>query len=94
MSATLKEWRNKKLCVLTSDGRTIVGTLLGHDQVQNLILNDAVECLYSADADMEEEPLGLFVVRGDNVCLVGEYDETKLNQRASNPIPPIHQQQF
>lgn len=85
---------SEKLYVLTSDGRTIVGTLLGHDQVQNLILNDAVECIYSADADMEEEPLGLFVLRGDNVCLMGEFDPAKLNQHAAQPIPPVQQQQF
>ena len=81
--------------MLTSDGRVIVGVLLGFDQVQNLILNEAYERLYSADTDVEEEPLGLYLVRGDNVCLVGECDEQKLakDQRAPFPIPPIHQQQ-
>ena len=84
------------LCVVTSDGRVLVGTLLGHDQVQNLILNDAHERVYSADADVEEVPLGLLVIRGDDLCLVGEFDASKFaaNQRAPNPIQPIQQQQF
>lgn len=84
------------LCVMTSDGRILVGKLLGHDQVQNLILNDAHERVYSPDADVEEVPLGLLVIRGDDLCLVGEFDATKFaaNQRAPNPIQPIQQQQF
>jgi U6 snRNA-associated Sm-like protein LSm8 len=61
-----------------------------------LILNDAHERVYSADADVEEVPLGLLVIRGDDLCLVGEFDAAKFaaNQRAPNPIQPIQQQQF
>ena len=83
----------EKLFIVTSDGRTIVGTLLGNDQVQNLILNDAIERVYSSDADVEEVPLGLYVIRGDNLCLVGEYDETKFkeDERVPEPIKPVLQ---
>lgn len=83
----------EKLFIVTSDGRTIVGTLLGNDQVQNLILNDAVERVYSADADVEQVPLGLYVIRGDNLCIVGEYDEEKLkeDERVPEPIKPVLQ---
>ncbi|KAL7564406.1 hypothetical protein ACA910_002724 [Epithemia clementina (nom. ined.)] len=96
MSSSLKEWKDKKILVLTGDGRIIVGLLIGYDQVQNLILSDTHERLYSTDADVEEEPLGLYLVRGDNICLIGECDEQKLstNQRAPFPIAPIQQQQF
>ena len=87
------DWFPEKLFIVTSDGRTIVGTLLGNDQVQNLILSDAIERVYSNDADVEEVPLGLYLIRGDNLCLVGEYDETKLNddQRVDEPIKPVLQ---
>lgn len=83
----------EKLFIVTGDGRTIVGTLLGNDQVQNLILNDAIERVYSNDADVEEVPLGLYVIRGDNLCLIGEYDETKLSdeQRVAEPVKPVLQ---
>ena len=86
----------EKLFVLTADGRIIVGILMGYDQVQNLILNEAYERLHSADSDVEEEVLGLFLVRGDNVCLIGEYNENELTTdlRVPFPIPPIQQQQF
>lgn len=70
-----------------------MGTLLGNDQVQNLILNDAVERIYSADDDVEEVDLGLYVIRGDNLCLVGEFDESQLkdDQRVPEPIKPVLQ---
>jgi len=82
--------------VVTSDGRIIVGTLVGNDQVQNLILNDAKERVYSPDDNVEEVPLGLYVIRGDNLCVIGEFDAAKLSdeQRAPTPLPAIRQQLF
>ena len=73
-----------------------MGTLLGNDQVQNLILNDAVERIYSSDSDVEEVNLGLYVIRGDNLCLVGEFDETKMkdDERVPEPIKPVQQQLY
>lgn len=64
---------------------------MGHDQVQNLILNDATEHLYSTDEPVEQVPLGLYVVRGDNVAVVGEFEKLNLDLKA-NPLPEIHQQ--
>ena len=87
----------ESVCIVTSDGRMIVGTLIGHDQVQNLILKEAHERIYSQDADVEEMPLGLYVVRGDNLCLVGDYDPAIISnnsQRVPAPLPSIHQQQY
>ena len=84
------------ICVVTADGRIIVGTMVGHDQVQNLILNDAHERVYSPDGPVEQVPLGLYVIRGDNLCVIGEFDESKFSddQTAPGPIPPIRQQMF
>jgi U6 snRNA-associated Sm-like protein LSm8 len=52
-----------------------------------------VERIYSSDEDVEEVDLGLYVIRGDNLCLVGEFDETKLkdDQRVPEPIKPVLQ---
>ena len=82
--------------MVTSDGRIIMGKLVGHDQVQNLILNDAHERVYSSDEPVEHVPLGLYVIRGDNLCIVAEYEESKLDdeQRAPFPLPTVQQQQF
>lgn len=82
---------SEQVCVMTCDGRLLVGLLMGHDQVQNLILNDAMEHVYSTEEQVEQVPLGLYVVRGDNVALVGEFDKLDLTVKAE-PLPGIHQQ--
>jgi U6 snRNA-associated Sm-like protein LSm8 len=69
-----------------------MGTLVGNDQVQNLILSDAQERLYSDDAPVETVDLGLYVIRGDNVCMVADYDNEKMIDDAAPPLPTIQQQ--
>jgi U6 snRNA-associated Sm-like protein LSm8 len=71
----------------------ITGALVGNDQVQNLILNDAQERVYSEDAPVEMVDLGLYVIRGDNVCLVAEYDADKWDDTLVAPALPEIQQQ-
>lgn len=84
--------------VVTCDGRIIIGNFVGHDQVQNIILSESHERVYSlisddANADVECVPTGLHVIRGDTVCLIGEFDESKLNDQVQVPFPlPIIQQ--
>ncbi len=72
MASTLSEWKSKPVSVLTCDGRIIVGTLQGYDQLQNLILCKSYEKVYSVDSPMEKVELGLFVVRGDNVAIISD----------------------
>ena len=37
----------------------------GYDSKANAILSDSLERLYSADVGVEEQPLGLYLVKGD-----------------------------
>mmetsp|Transcript_1804 Transcript_1804/g.4014 ORF Transcript_1804/g.4014 Transcript_1804/m.4014 type:complete len:96 (-) Transcript_1804:1610-1897(-) len=92
MASTLAEWRDKSICVVTGDGRIILGDLVGHDQVQNLILNNAKERVYSDGSPPETVELGLYVIRGDNVCLVAEYNADLWTDEAVAPLAPIRQQ--
>ena len=82
----------ESITVVTCDGRLLVGILVGHDQVQNLILKDAEERIYSEEDDVEIVPLGLYMIRGDNVALIGEADwkESDSALRAE-PIPVVQQ---
>ena len=57
--------------VVTLEGRTVVGTLKGYDSVGNVVLSDAHERLFSPDRGMEREPLGLYLIRGDALCVCG-----------------------
>ncbi|KAH8170241.1 LSM domain-containing protein [Sarocladium implicatum] len=76
--ATLGGYLNKKVLIVTADSRILVGTLAAADNSTNLVLNSAVERLIRTPEDDEasvEVPLGLYLVRGDNVCSVGLVDE-------------------
>ena len=75
MASTLSEWKSKSVTVLTCDGRLIVGTLQGYDQLQNLILQHSYEKVYSMESPMEKVDLGLSVVRGDNVAVISHCDD-------------------
>ncbi|EIW68877.1 U6 snRNA-associated Sm-like protein LSm8 [Tremella mesenterica] len=62
--------------VILYDGRVIVGKLRGYDPRTNLILSDCVEREYSLEG-VEMVPLGLYMIKGDNVAIIGEMDEDK-----------------
>lgn len=62
--------------VITSDGRHLVGTLRGVDQVTNIVLENCHERVYGENG-VEQVPLGLFIVRGDNVAVIGDVDAAK-----------------
>jgi len=63
--------------VILYDGRVIVGKLKGFDGYTNLILADSVEREYSIDSGVEMIPLGLYMIKGDNVAVVAEVDDEK-----------------
>jgi len=66
---------DKVVQVITNDGRNIVGLLKGFDQTTNVILDECHERVFSTTAGVEQVMLGLYIVRGDNIALVGEVDE-------------------
>jgi len=93
-TTTLNDYTSKTVSVLTSDGRTLVGTLTGFDQYQNLILTSCHERVWSEDRAVELVDLGVYVVRGDGVAVVGELDEEAeakrdLEKERSEGIKPI-----
>ncbi|KAI0485173.1 like-Sm domain-containing protein [Xylariaceae sp. FL0804] len=75
---SLHAYVNKKVLIITADSRTLLGNLLSCDQQTNLVLSQAMERVIRTPDDHEpstEVPLGLYLVRGDNVCVVGLVDE-------------------
>lgn len=59
--------------VVLRDGRKLVGVLRSWDQFANLVLQDTVEKVYAEEArTFSSVPRGLFLVRGENVLLLGE----------------------
>ncbi|EME49309.1 hypothetical protein DOTSEDRAFT_68172 [Dothistroma septosporum NZE10] len=75
-AAQLLDLTDKKLLLSLRDGRKLIGVLRSWDQFGNLVLQDTVERLFVQNlyADIER---GLFLVRGENVLLLGEIDLDK-----------------
>ena len=75
-------------CVLRLAVICAAGRGRSFDQFANLVLEGAVERII-VGALYAETPLGLYVVRGENVVLLGEIDETRdpppALQRACRP---------
>lgn len=74
---------DRKIFVLLRDGRNLFGILRTFDQFANLVLQDTLERIYLPKADensperFAETPRGVFMVRGENVVMLGELDIDK-----------------
>ncbi|KAG6507269.1 hypothetical protein ZIOFF_032611 [Zingiber officinale] len=90
---------NEFLCaetisIITNDGRIIVGTLRGFDQATNIILDESHERVYSTREGVQQLALGLYIIRGDNISVVGELDEeldlvNDLSKIKAHPLKPV-----
>ncbi|KAL9690066.1 hypothetical protein QQ045_010459 [Rhodiola kirilowii] len=66
----------KKLLVLLRDGRKLMGLLRSFDQFANAVIDGACERVIVGDLYCDI-PLGMYVIRGENVVLIGELDLEK-----------------
>ncbi|XP_002734007.1 U6 snRNA-associated Sm-like protein LSm1 [Saccoglossus kowalevskii] len=72
-TASLIQEIDKKLLVVLRDGRTLIGYLRSIDQFANLVLHRTIERIH-VGKEYGDIPRGVFVVRGENVVLLGEID--------------------
>lgn len=72
-TASLIKEMNKKLLVVLRDGKTLIGYLKSIDQFANLMLQDTIERIHVGQ-QYGDIPRGVFLVRGENVVLLGEID--------------------
>lgn len=51
----------------------------GFDQTTNVILSSSIERVFTSEPEEETElvPLGVYIIRGDNIALIGEVDEVR-----------------
>ncbi|KAJ0047671.1 hypothetical protein Pint_16578 [Pistacia integerrima] len=82
------------ISVITNDGRNIVGILKGFDQATNIILDESHERVYSTKEGVQQLVLGLYIIRGDNISIVGELDEEldsslDLSNLRAHPLKPV-----
>ncbi|KAG6041085.1 hypothetical protein E4U41_006023 [Claviceps citrina] len=85
-AAQLLDLTDKKLMVVLRDGRKLIGVLRSWDQFANLVLQSTTERIFATRPGSDAEaPQGLFadiehgifLVRGENVLLLGEIDLDK-----------------
>lgn len=57
--------------VLLRDGRTLIGYLKSVDQFANIVLQSTIERIHVGQ-EYGDIPRGIFIVRGENVVLLGE----------------------
>ncbi|PHH77584.1 hypothetical protein CDD80_470 [Ophiocordyceps camponoti-rufipedis] len=84
-AAQLLDLTDKKLMVVLRDGRKLIGVLRSWDQFANLVLQSTTERVFAVRRVGSEESQrlyadylhGVFLVRGENVLLLGEIDLDK-----------------
>ncbi|KAK0416338.1 hypothetical protein QR680_012425 [Steinernema hermaphroditum] len=94
MSAELEFLVDRAVTLISGDGRVLFGRMKGFDQLVNVVLENAIERIYNEDTGIQQFPLGLYIIRGDNIAVIGEVDE-ELDKRIdfdkikAKPLEPI-----
>ncbi|KAL8522619.1 hypothetical protein ACS0TY_012674 [Phlomoides rotata] len=76
LSTSLASYLDRKILVLLRDGRKLLGILRSFDQFANAVIESGCERIIVGDLYCDI-PLGLYVIRGENVVLLGELDPLK-----------------
>lgn len=83
---SLAEELDKTLMLQLRDRRILIGTMRSFDKFGNIVVENACERII-VGKQFGEKPIGLYIVRGENVVLFGELKEddyvTKTLQRVS-----------
>ncbi|KDN52199.1 Sm-like ribonucleo protein [Tilletiaria anomala UBC 951] len=88
-SGSLVDCVDKKVMIALRDGRKFVGVLRSYDQFANLVLSDTFERVFIGN-HYGDIPRGIFLVRGENVVLMGEVDldrEDEIPPEIAAPLP-------
>lgn len=79
----LAKYMDKEIMVKFNGGREIQGTLKGHDQLMNLVLDDVQEMLRDDEGNTSTRSLGLIVARGTLLVLISPVDGS---EEIANPF--------
>lgn len=84
----------KRVLLVMQDGRVVMGILVGWDQKSNIILSECIERRFSLESGAVDTSLGVYMVKGDQICLVGEVDTavddaTQWSEIRAEPLPAL-----
>ncbi|KAG0143882.1 hypothetical protein CROQUDRAFT_65699 [Cronartium quercuum f. sp. fusiforme G11] len=91
-SGALVDTVDKKILVSLRDGRKLIGVLRSYDQFANLVLQDTIERVHVEVGNSETKNQtgsytdiwrGVYIIRGENVVLLGEIDLDKEDEAIS-----------
>ncbi|PWN28001.1 LSM-domain-containing protein [Jaminaea rosea] len=85
-SGALVDCVDKKMMAILRDGKKLIGVLRSYDQFANLVFQDTVERTY-VGTDYTDIPMGIYLVRGENVVMLGEIDLDNDPPPAVRPVP-------
>lgn len=87
-SSFIQEELDRRLLVQLRDGRKLLGTLRSFDQFANLVLERTTERVVAVASKVYADvPLGLYVVRGENVVLLGRIGDG-IDRGGEDEAPP------
>lgn len=86
-SGALVESVDKKILLLLRDGRKLIGVMRSYDQFANLVLQDTVERVFVGGRGFVDLPRGMYVVRGENVVMLGEVVSRRDLKRVGRGMP-------
>ena len=75
--AQLERMLGRHLMFVSNDSKILMGRLEGFDQACTLVIFDCHERVFDPKQGAQTLRHGLFMLRGDNLALIGEIDERK-----------------
>lgn len=78
VNASLVNMLDKFIMVILGDGTKLIGVLRTFDQFSNIVLEDTFE-RKSCGTLYCDVRLGLYLVRGENIVLMGDVDKSRQN---------------
>uniref|UniRef100_A0A6B2LQE1 U6 snRNA-associated Sm-like protein LSm1 n=1 Tax=Arcella intermedia TaxID=1963864 RepID=A0A6B2LQE1_9EUKA len=80
---------DKQVLVVLRDGRKLIGMMRSFDQFANIVLENTIERIFVGQQYCEKS-LGSYVIRGENVVLLGEIDtdiDDEIKQKKLQRLP-------
>eukprot|EP00163_Fabomonas_tropica_P001050 TRINITY_DN1079_c0_g1_i2.p1 TRINITY_DN1079_c0_g1~~TRINITY_DN1079_c0_g1_i2.p1 ORF type:complete len:126 (+),score=24.45 TRINITY_DN1079_c0_g1_i2:270-647(+) len=82
---SIQTFLDQRTLVVLRDGRKLIGVLRSFDQFANLVVEGTVERIYVGN-QYGDVPLGVYLIRGENVVMMGQVDEALLDHESLEKV--------
>lgn len=86
-AASIVDELDKRVMIILRDGRHLIGILRSFDQFMNLIIEETYERIIVGEK-YSDILMGLYIVRGDNIVVMGEIDTVKESSGRISKVEP------